>query len=130
MAENLTGKQQKAVLALLAEPTIGEAAQAATISERTLYRWLNEPSFCQAYREARRGAVKLVTGRLQQVAGRAVTTLDEVMRDPIAPAPARVAAAKAVLELAIKAVEVEDLEARLQTLESVLEHQRELAHAA
>jgi hypothetical protein len=36
----------------------------------------------------------------------------------MAPAPARVSAAKTVLELALKAVEIEDLSARIETLEA------------
>jgi hypothetical protein len=40
------------------------------------------------------------------------------MQDAEAPASARVSAAKAVLETAIKAVELEDLEARIVALET------------
>ena len=57
------------------------------------------------------------TARLQQASSDAVTALQSVMNDTEAPAPARVNAAKAVLELAVKAIEVEDLEARVQELE-------------
>jgi hypothetical protein len=41
-----------------------------------------------------------------------------VMRDAEAPASARVSAARAILETAIKAVELEDLEARIIALEA------------
>jgi hypothetical protein len=47
----------------------------------------------------------------------AVETLEAIMQDSEAPASARVSAAKAVLEMAIKAVELEDLEARITALE-------------
>ena len=47
MAENgqrkqLTPKREKAVQALLTHGTVGQAANAAGIGERTLRRWLDE----------------------------------------------------------------------------------------
>jgi len=47
-----------------------------------------------------------------------VETLRSVMQDKDAPASAKVSAAKAILETAIKAVELEDLEARIAALEA------------
>jgi len=120
MAAKLTGRQESAVAALLTEPTIEAAALKAQIGARTLYRWLHAPLFAAAYREARRQAVGQATARLQQASADAVTTLQSVMTDPTAPAPARVNAAKAVLEIAVKAIEVEDLEARVEELEQAL----------
>lgn len=117
MSGTLSGKQELALICLLTEPTIESAATKATVNPRTLFRWLNDPLFVAAYREARRQAVHRATGRLQQVASDAVTTLQTVMGDPDAPAPARVSAAKTVLELAVKAIEIEDLTARLEALE-------------
>ncbi len=117
MSQNLSGKQECALTALLTEPTVEAVAVKAGITPRTLYRWLNDPPFVAAYREARRQAVQRATGRLQQAASDAVTTLRDVMTDATAPAPARVNAAKSVLDLAVKAVEIEDLTARIETLE-------------
>ena len=118
MAGNLTGKQDGAILALLTASSMEEGAKTAGIGVRTLFRWLSDPFFSSAYREARRQAVQRATGRLQQAASDAVTTLRDVMKDPEAPAPARVNAAKSVLELAVKAVEVEDLAQRIEKLEA------------
>jgi hypothetical protein len=56
--------------------------------------------------------------QVQRATGEAVETLRSVMQDAEAPASARVSAAKAILETAIKAVEVEDIEARLTALEA------------
>ena len=117
MSQKLSGKQEVALSALLTEPTVETVAVKAGITPRTLYRWLNAPPFVAAYREARRQAVQRATGRLQQAANDAVTTLQDVMTDTTAPAPARVTAAKSVLEMAIKAVEIEDLTARIEALE-------------
>jgi hypothetical protein len=96
MSEKLSGKQEQALIALLTEATIEGAAAKAGVNARTLFRWLNYPPFVATYRDARRQAVQHATGRLQQAASDAVTTLREVMMDP--EAPARVNAAKSVLE--------------------------------
>lgn len=120
MAENgrpLTARQEKAVRALLTEPSIRDTAKRTGIGERTLYTWLKESDFAHAYREARRDAVSRAIGAVQQAAEDAVRTLKEVMTDSTAPAPARVNAAKSVLELAVKAVEIDDLAARIEVLE-------------
>jgi hypothetical protein len=121
MADNgrLTARQEKALLALLTESSIREAATASQVGERTLYAWLKEPVFAEAYRQARKEAVSRALGRLQQVAAAAVDTLHAVTTDTEAPAPARVNAAKIILELAVKAVELEDLEQRLSAVEAL-----------
>jgi hypothetical protein len=117
MAEKLSGKQAQALSALLTEATVEAAAGKAQVSQRTLYRWLSDPIFTGAYREARRKAVGQAIARLQHASADAVTALRSVMNDAEAPAPARVNAAKAVLELAVRVVELEDLETRVQELE-------------
>ena len=54
--DGLTPPQEQALAALLKEPTITLAAKASGISESNIYRWLKEPAFKAAYREARREA--------------------------------------------------------------------------
>lgn len=113
----LTPKQHKAIAALLAEPTIKAAAEALGVGERTLHTWLSEPAFDRAYRTARREAVRQAVARLQQSASRAAEALDTIVGNRFERAHVRVAAARAILDLAIKAVELEDLEARITALE-------------
>ena len=50
MSENvsLTAKQHRAIAALISSPTVGEAAKAAGVSERTLARWMGDPDFRMA----------------------------------------------------------------------------------
>jgi hypothetical protein len=114
----LHGKQAAAIAALLAQRTIAEAAHQVGIGERTLLRWLQEDSaFQAAYRTARRHVVQHAVAQVQQATCMAVETLEAIMQDPGGSASARVSAAKAVLETAIKGVELEDLEARITALE-------------
>lgn len=115
----LTAKQEQAIAALLTEPSVAAAAAKVRSSERTLHRWLDDPAFETAYRLARRKAVQQAIGRLQQVSSAAVAVLMRLMADASTPAGTRLQAAKTLLEMAIRAVELEDLEARIKRLEEV-----------
>lgn len=113
----LTTTQYKALSALMAGASVTDAAQQAGVSERTLYRYLADSTFDAAYRAARRRAVGQATTKLQQIAGEAVEMLRAVMTDTEASDRARVAAASKILDLAYKAVELDDLESRIKALE-------------
>ena len=116
--EKLHGKQAAAIAALLSHRTIAEAAHQVGIGDRTLLRWLQEDRVFQAaYRTARRHVVQHAVAQVQQATSMAVATLEAIMQDAEAPASARVSAAKAVLDTAIKGVELEDLAARIAALE-------------
>ena len=79
------------------------------------------PDFQVAYREARRAAFGQSTARLQQASGAAASTLLKVMADGNTPASTRVRAAECVLNHAAKAIEIEDIEARVTELERAAE---------
>ena len=115
--EKLSRKQEALISALLTTPTLTDAAQTAGIGEVTAWRWLKDPTFQAAYRDARRAVVQQAITQVQQATGEAVETLRTVMQDPEAPASAKVSAAKNILDMAVKAVELEDLEARITALE-------------
>jgi len=96
---------------------MAEAAIGAGIGITTLVRWMQLPDFREEYRLARRAVVGQAVARLQRAASQAVTTLENVMDDDTALPSARVSAAKAVLELALRSVELDDLGARIEALE-------------
>ena len=111
-------KQEDAIAALLTQRNIDEAARAAGVGTRTLLRWMKIPEFDAAYREARRQAYGQSISRLQQGSTAAATTLLKVMVDIATPPSTRVRAAEAVLSHAAKAIEIEDIDARLRELEA------------
>jgi len=119
--EKLTRKQEQAIAALLTRRTIEEAAEAVGVSASTLRRWLKNPKFAASYREARRQVVDHALARLQRATGLAISVLMQVMLDQEAPASPRVAAARAVLDYALRIKEIEELEERVSRLEEVLE---------
>lgn len=115
--KKLSAKQDRATVALLSSPTIREAAETVGVGETTLFRWLQNPVFQEAYQQAKQAVVRQAITRLQQVTGEAVDVLREVMTDPDSPASSRVTAARTVLDMALRAVELEDLESRVTKLE-------------
>src|SRR2546423_15496705 len=115
-----TNRQEKAIIALLNQPTMKEAEEAAGVHEVTLWRWLQQPEFRKSYMEARRLAVQRAIARIQAVTTEAVETLREVMNDQSSKGSERIAAAKAILDYALKGIELEDHEQRLSELEAKL----------
>jgi len=112
--------REAGIAALVAEPNVKKAAKECGISERTLHRWLKEPEFAVQLAEAQRGVTKSVMRRVISRAETAIDTLDSIMTNAKASTHARVAAARTVLEFAIKAVEIEDILSRIETLEGSL----------
>ena len=115
--EELSPQQEHALVALLSDPGLTGAAKAAGVGKATLWRWMQQPAFREAYRKARREAVEQARARLQQASGEAVEALREVMNDSEAPHASRVSAARTVLDMAMAATSTEELEARLAALE-------------
>jgi hypothetical protein len=78
---------------------------------------LKEPDFLAAYRAGRRHAYGQSIALLQQGSTAAVTTLLELMLDAATPPSTRVRAAETVLTQSAKAIEIEDIDARVSELE-------------
>ena len=117
----LKPKQQEAIIALLTNRSVEDAARAVKVAPRTLYRWLNEPQFDKEYRKARRSAFGQGTARLQQASNAAVSSVLKIMVDQHTPASTRLRAADLVLTHGAKAIEIEDIEARVAELERAAE---------
>jgi hypothetical protein len=112
----LSRKMDTAIAALLAQPSVAEAARVAGVRPQTLSRWMKIPEFDTAYRAAQRAVLGRAIARLQQASGAAVTALLKVMFDADAPKAARLAAAEVVLRHAKAANEIEDIQSRLSAL--------------
>jgi len=119
--KKISRKQEDAIVALLSNRNIEEAARACGTPARTLYRWLKEPAFEAAFRRAKRQAFQQSIARLQHASSAAVTTLLKVMLEPGTPPSTRVRAAECVLTHAAKAIEIEDIDARVSELERIAE---------
>ena len=117
LSEKLTRKQQQAIVALLANRTVEEAARACHTPGRTLFRWLKDPDFNTAYRAAKKAAYEQGIARLHHLNSAAVSTLGKVMLDLATPPAAKIRAADSILNHTLKAIENEEIEARLTELE-------------
>src|ERR1017187_555834 len=117
-------KQEDANGALLTQPTVAAAAGVVGLGEKTLRRWLQDPGFQAAYREARRAAFGKAIGRVQQAADLAISLLIETMQDPKAPPNIRLRAAEDVWKIAHDTFKTEDLESRLRRLEELSSRKR------
>lgn len=119
--QKLTRKSEQALVALLAESTLPAAAARAGVSEATIARWLRNPQFRAAYRDARRQIVEAAIGTLQGATSEAVETLRRNLTHDNGNVQVR--AAVAILDHATKAIELMDLAERVEALE-----QRSNAH--
>ena len=117
MTANLPPRLVKAACALLTHASIGAAAAACGVSARTFLRWRKLPAFAKALDVERRRMVADATDALRAGSITAVATLREVMCDESCPAAVRIQAASYVLSYCYKAVELDDITARLDKLE-------------
>jgi hypothetical protein len=116
-------RMEQAVAAMLTQRNVDEAARSVGVSAATLMRWQKLPEFQTAYREARRAAYGQTVARLQQGTSAAATTLLKLMIDPSTPASVKIRAAEAIFHHSAKAIEIEDIEARVSELERAAEAQ-------
>ena len=116
----LPPKAEKVLTALLHHGAVRAAAKDAGVSEATVFRYLQDAEFQRRYRAARADVVDAAIALMQRLCSNAVSTLGTVMQDTEAPASARVSAAKTILEQSMSAVELMDLQERVEMLEKML----------
>src|SRR5258708_33427410 len=85
--------------------------------KKPLRRWMKVSEFQSALRDARREAFGQAIARLQQGSSAAAATLLRIMLDKDTPTSCQLRAADSVMDHAAKAIELEDIEARLTLLE-------------
>lgn len=116
----MTPKKQKALVALLTQPTKEKAAAAAGITSKTLRGYLDDPEFQTEYRKVFTELVEDATRKVQQTLDPAVAVLREIMEDRDETGQVRVTAARSVLEYGLKMTETTDILARLNELETAM----------
>jgi hypothetical protein len=102
-------------LQLAAGQTVAEAAQSARISERTVYRRLEDSLFRRRVSTLRGEMVARATGRLADESSKAVATLAALLSAE--SESVRLGAARSILELGTKLREATEIEQRLAALE-------------
>jgi hypothetical protein len=120
----LRPNQRRALAALLAAPTLAEAAARAGVGERTLRRWLRDAAFRAELHRAQDEAMAQATRQSLAAMTEALQTLQAIMHDPTAQPSARVSAAKSILEHAARLYEATTLAERLAALEQKVATER------
>ena len=104
------------LLALACGATVEAAAKQCDLTDRTIYRRLQDPDFRARLQELRADMVKRAAAMLTAAATKAVQTLLSLQKESVS-ANVRLGAARAVLEIGIKVRELVDLESRIAALE-------------
>lgn len=122
MSENvsLTAKQSKTLSALLMTGSVKKAAELSNVSERQLYRWLEQKPFRDALKAAQGqsldlAAVRLVSG-LEVVLWELETVIQEGKSESV-----RMRACSIWLDNLVRIVQGQGLEARIAALEEAID---------
>ena len=112
-------KRELLLSALLANPTVKEAAASVGVPETTAYNWLRKPDFAAEYRKRKRQAITEASDYLQSRINAATQIIDEIMNDHETPPQVRLNAAKTILETGYKIVEQSEIIDRIEALETL-----------
>jgi AcrR family transcriptional regulator len=116
----LTEEELRLLQALVAYPTKAAAAKSLGIARSTIYYRLRDEDLRAAYESMRAAAIADARDSLMHVAESAVAVLHGVAQDPDVPAQTRVQAAGKVLDLALKAHELTDIQSRIDEIEQAM----------
>lgn len=112
--------QEKALAALLSSDTQAEAAAKIGVTARTLRSYLADPAFFAEYQRMRRQVVSDATRQIQSSLHSAIQALLNIVEDENTSAPARISAARSILEYGLRFTEVTDVLTRLEDLERAM----------
>ena len=113
----LSPNKQKALQALLTQPTKAAEAKAAGIAPRTLRDYLADPEFQTEYKKAFGQLVSDATRQAQQALSPALSALRDIVEDDEENSSARIAAARSLLEYGLRLTEFSDILAELESVE-------------
>jgi hypothetical protein len=111
-------------MALMTHATLDEAAAVAGISPSTARRWYATDEVKAELRRRQEEAVSHSLSRLKSCMTEALDVLRCVMADAGYPPSSRVAAARAVLDNAFRAVEADNILERIEALEKQMKEAR------
>ena len=118
----LSPVKRRAVLALVEHGAVSKAADACNVSRMSIYRWMREPLFTQALREASESQVEQASRRLTALMSRAIDELERLLSDE--STQQRRLAVDSILSHGIRLRELTELEQRVANLERRMEHKR------
>jgi hypothetical protein len=111
------------LLALACGATVENAARSASLSERTVFRRLDEPEFRRRLQRMRDEMAQRTTASLTAAGLEAVRTLVDLLQSTKPPA-VRLGAARGILELGVRLREASELTERISSLEEQVRNYR------
>lgn len=118
----LTHRQLVAVNCLISAPSVEEASQSSKVSRTTLYKWLKDEGFKNELEFRRDEVIRDALKRLKCAMSGAteeLVRLTKSSREDI-----RRLACKDIIEFALKSIELEEIEDRLDKVERVILERR------
>ncbi|HEX3314943.1 MAG TPA: hypothetical protein VHR72_08640 [Gemmataceae bacterium] len=106
------------ILELAAGRTAAEAAKAAHVSPRTVSRRMQDEAFRSRVSAVRGEMLARALGRLADISVKAVATLEKLLKAKAEPV--RLGAARSILEFGDRLRQSIEIEARLETVESIV----------
>ena len=113
-------KKEEAIAALMRGRNIEQAAKDCGLGYRTLKTWLASDWFQSEYQAAKNQLLDSTINQLRTIGSEGVAGLRDVVTNTDSPPAARVSAGRAILEVLLKAVEIQDVAARLERLEAAM----------
>jgi hypothetical protein len=111
--------QEVVIAALVAGQTATEAAAAAGVSARTVYRYMRDAQFRAQLAAGRAAQWAPVARRLRAGVGRALDLIEQLMNSTQTHESTRLRAAVAYIEMAVQLKKVTDTDERLASLEDL-----------
>lgn len=105
------------ISALLANPTVKAAAKVVGISERQIYRKLEQPAFKSMYNSAKKAVLAENTATLQHYIAGAIEELNKIAHDENATPQVRANASEAIIRNSLRMTEQAEILTKLDELE-------------
>ncbi len=122
-AETLTPRQQLVIAELLSSPSVEEGCRRAKVAKATVYGWFKDSVFRAELKRQRKALVDEAFERLKTGLTQAVDKLLELLQAE-GQLGIQLRAAQTLLEHGTRAIELQELESRLEVLEQEVRDQR------
>jgi predicted phosphoribosyltransferase len=117
---DLNRNQKNAIDALLRSPSVASAARICGLSERTLWRYLDDEDFSRELRARQEDVLQATATALVGLSQEAIETIQVIMTDDKIHPGTRLRAATNALKLMRDVVELDELAERVAALEEAL----------
>ena len=116
-SETLTRRQRAVLPYLIAAPSLEEGCRKARVSKTTIYTWLKQPGFQTELKRLRQALVDEAIEQLRSGLSLAVNKLLRLLEVDGQPG-LQLRAAQTLLDQGIKVIELQELERRIEALET------------